>query len=49
MTVLWYRDARSSDMVQFGRVTAAEGVQIEAPRRLAQSWDVAHYSFAPNE
>ena len=44
MTVLWYRDARSSDQIQVGRVTRS-GVSISAPYEISQNWDVAHYQF----
>lgn len=44
MAVLWYRDARATDVVQLALVTPTH-VAIEPPRRVSQSWDVASFSF----
>jgi len=44
MTVLWYRDARSSDQIQVAKVTRS-GVVIGAPYEISQNWDVANYRF----
>lgn len=44
MTVLWYRDARSSDQIIIAKVTSAQ-VTIGAPYEIAQNWDVANYRF----
>lgn len=44
MAVLWYRDARSTDIIQIAKVTT-EGVQITEPYKLAQDWSVAKYKF----
>lgn len=45
MTVLWYRDARSTDMIQVAKVTAA-GVVVSPPYQVAQDWNVAKYQFS---
>lgn len=47
MTVLWYRDARSTDQVMVAKVTAEDGVQISEPFKVAQNWNVALYQFSP--
>lgn len=45
MKILWYRDARSTDLVQIAKVTRA-GVQITNPYQLqGQEWSVANYKF----
>lgn len=41
LRVLYYRDARSLDKVQFGKVTKQEGVVISAPYQLTSDWSVA--------
>jgi 20S proteasome subunit beta 7 len=38
MRVLWYRDARASDRIQFAKVTA-NGVELEDPYKLNSDWD----------
>lgn len=45
MTVLWYRDARSTDVIQMAKVTSA-GVQITEPYKVSQDWSVAKYKFS---
>lgn len=48
MTVLWYRDARSSDKIQMAKVTVA-GVTVSQPYMLTrQNWAVAKYQFDSN-
>ena len=44
MKVLWYRDARSTDIVQLAKVTA-DGVTISKPFQVKQDWSVANYQF----
>lgn len=45
MKVLWYRDARSTDIIQIAKVTA-QGVTISDPYQVQpQEWSVAKYQF----
>jgi 20S proteasome subunit beta 7 len=42
MRMLWYRDARASDRIQFAKVTR-QGVELDDPYRLNSDWDQASY------
>lgn len=44
LRVLYYRDARSIDKVQYAKVTA-EGVVISEPVRLATDWSIGKRSY----
>lgn len=45
MKVLWYRDARSTDLIQMAKITR-QGVVISNPYQLSsQEWSVANYQF----
>jgi len=44
MKILWYRDARSTDIIQLAKVTAV-GVTISEPFQVKQDWSVAKYQF----
>lgn len=44
MTVLWYRDARSTDEIRMAKVTSS-GVTITEPFIVSQNWAVAKYQF----
>lgn len=46
MKVLWYRDARSTDIIQIAKVTAG-GLTISDPYQVQpQDWSVAKYQFS---
>ena len=42
MRVLWYRDARASDRIQFAKVTL-EGIEFDDPYRIKSDWDQNSY------
>lgn len=44
MMVLWYRDARSTDIIQLSKVTK-DGCQIDEPFQVQQDWSISQYQF----
>lgn len=44
MRVLYYRDARSMDKVQFAKVTAA-GVTISEPVKISSDWSIGRRQY----
>lgn len=48
MTVMFYRDKKASDMVQFSVLTK-EGVKMDEPVQVDSNWDLSFYKEKTNE
>jgi 20S proteasome alpha/beta subunit len=47
--ILFYRDKKAADEIQFCKITKANGVEIEKPYRFQSNWDSAFYKEKTNE
>jgi 20S proteasome subunit beta 7 len=48
MTIMFYRDKKASDKVQFTVITQ-EGVKMEEPIQVDSNWDLSFYKEKTNE
>ena len=48
MTVMFYRDKKATDMVQFSVITK-DGVKMDEPIKVDSNWDLSFYKEKTNE